>query len=75
MKTVGRLAASIFGAILIGILYPIAHLLIFGWTVSGLGTLLLWLLPGPIIGAALGALFPGVFGFLAEVVLGIFAGD
>lgn len=65
-----RVLASLFGALLLGVLVPLCYALL----ISAPGNLsgYAWLAGiGAVIGAVLGALFPKVFGFVFETIFGI----
>lgn len=63
-----RILAALFGAVIFGIVVPIAWLLIFkSVPLGGLKGIVLLIAGGMGLGALLGALFPRVFGFIAEM--------
>ena len=69
MDQVGhRILGGIAGGFVGAIVYAIAHLFIAGVNISAEGILLLFL-PGLVVGAALGAMFPQPFTWLAELIL------
>ena len=70
MKTVKRVLAAIFGAILFGIIVPIAYFFAFHRFPFDIFTgIALVAGAGAVLGAILGALFPRVFGFVFESFL------
>jgi len=71
MKSIKRVLAALFGAVLLGILVPIASFLMF----DGLGGIALLAGLGAVIGAILGALFPRVFGFVFGIFFDEFRGQ
>ena len=65
---INRVLAAIFGAVLFGIIAPLAYVLL----IRGPGSLMgfVWVAAlGVVVGAILGALFPRVFGLVFEVVM------
>ncbi len=65
-----RILAAIFGAVLFGILAPLAYVLLIGVPGSFIGVVWLAVL-GVVVGAILGALFSRVFGFIFEVFMDV----
>lgn len=65
-----RTLAAVFGAIVFGLLTPLTWSLVIGWPESTT-TWALLVVAGLVIGAALGAAFPKLFGFLVEVILDV----
>jgi hypothetical protein len=71
MKAVVRILSALFGAILFGIMVPIAWFVAFHqFPLDGLIGVALLAGIGVVLGAILGALFPRVFGFVFEAFLG-----
>jgi hypothetical protein len=71
MKTVKRVFAAIFGAILFGIIVPIGYFLAFHqFPFDSLTGIALVAGIGAVLGAILGVIFPRVFGFIFESFLG-----
>jgi hypothetical protein len=66
-----RVLAACFGALLFGVLVPVAYALFAGWPEGGFTTLILLAAVGVVVGASLGALFPKVFGFVFEVFMDV----
>ncbi len=65
-----RILAAVFGALLFGILMPIAYPFVFdGFPLEGFKGILAVAGGGVALGALLGALFPKVFGFVFELFL------
>lgn len=70
MKKLYRFLAALFGAVLFGIIVPIAYLFAFDQLpLDGFKGILLLIGVGLIFGAILGALFPRVFGFVFEAFI------
>lgn len=67
-----RFLAAIFGALLVAILFPLGYWLVLDSVpFDNFNGLLVLVGVGAGIGAALGALFPGPFGFIFEMFLDI----
>jgi hypothetical protein len=67
---VGRIFAAIFGAVLFGILVPLAWPSIFGgYPFDSVNGILATIIGGVAFGALLGALFPKPFVFVLELFL------
>lgn len=65
-----RILAALFGAVLFGLLAPLAYVLLGGGDMNLMG--LVWLaVLGLVVGAVLGALFPRVFGFVFELFMDV----
>ena len=65
-----RILAALFGAVLFGILSPLAYVLLVGGDMKLMGLVGLAVL-GVVVGAILGALLPRVFGFVFELFLDV----
>ena len=65
-----RFLAAMFGAVLFGVLVPILYVLLVAVPQSIMG--FVWLaVAGVVVGAALGALLPRVFGFVFEIFMDV----
>jgi hypothetical protein len=65
-----RILAGFFGAILFAVLLPIGYFLIFDdFLIEGLTGVAFLAGLGAVVGAALGARFPRIFGFFIEIIL------
>ena len=65
-----RFLAAMFGAVLFGVLAPILYVLLVAVPQSIMG--FVWLgVAGVVVGAALGALLPRVFGFVFEIFMDV----
>ena len=65
-----RFLAAMFGAVLFGVLAPILYVLLVVVPQSIMG--FVWLaVAGVVVGAALGALLPRVFGFVFEIFMDV----
>lgn len=65
-----RILAAMFGAVLFGVLAPIFYVLLVAVPQSIMG--FVWLaVAGVVVGAALGALLPRVFGFVFEIFMDV----
>jgi hypothetical protein len=65
-----RILAAMFGAVLFGVLAPILYVLLVAVPQSIMG--FVWLaVAGVVVGAALGALLPRVFGFVLEIFMDV----
>lgn len=72
MKNFKRILAAIFGAVLFGIVVPLAYFLLFDrFPIEGIKGVALLIGAGVTAGAILGALFPRVFGFVFETFFDI----
>ena len=63
-----RILGGIAGGFVGAIVYAIAHILVAGVTISGLGSIVLFFLPGFVAGVILGVLFPRLFTWLADLI-------
>ena len=65
-----RILPAMFGAVLFGVLAPILYVLLVAVPQSIMG--FVWLaVSGVVVGAALGALLPRVFGFVFEIFMDV----
>jgi len=65
-----RILAALFGAVLFGLLAPLAYVLLVGADMNLMSLVRLAVL-GVVVGAVLGALFPRVFGFVFELFMDV----